>query len=191
MQLPLCLRKKQTTARRSKAFSKGCKQSGKLESKPPSAAILVASCHHSRYQDYRETMTCLEKHDFVMQPECKEVVSAWNPSFCQSASLESMFGEMSDAVKRAGRADAGSLPNLHAVGVRSLLRRVCKHEGSPKALELSKDDWVGPQAAGVKPKVFSPTSAPTCFVPASLTFAFSDCVLPKSNRNPLSFSPLT
>lgn len=135
-----------------------------MESRPASAVILTASCHHTRYQHYREVMSCLEKHDYVMTAECKLLLSAWNPSFCQSASLESMFGEMSDAVKRAGRADCGSLPNLHAVGVRSLFRRVCKHDGSPKALELQKDDWVGPQAAGVKPKVFSPTSAPTCFV---------------------------
>ncbi|OLQ00711.1 hypothetical protein AK812_SmicGene16606 [Symbiodinium microadriaticum] len=110
-----------------------------MESKPASAVILAASCHHTRYQHYRELMSCLEKHEFVMTTECKQVASAWNPSFCQSASLESMFGEMSDAVKRAGRSDCGSLPNLHAVGVRSLFRRVCKHDGSPQALELQKE----------------------------------------------------
>lgn len=159
-----------------------------MESKQASALVLAASCYHTRYQHYRETMGCLEMHNFKMTPESKEMVSAWNPSFCQSAALESMFGEMTHAVKQAGRADCGSLPNLHAVSVRSLFRRVCKQEGSPKALELSKDDWVGPQAAGIKPKVFSPTSAPTCFVPASIKHVFSDCFLAKSNRKTLSFS---
>ncbi|CAE7658675.1 unnamed protein product [Symbiodinium sp. CCMP2592] len=134
----------------------------KMESKQASAEVLSTSCYHTRYQHYRETMGCLEMQNYKMTTESKEMVSAWNPAFCQSASLESMFGEMTHAVKQAGRADCGSLPNLHAVSVRSLFRRVCKKEGSPSALELSKDDWVGPQAAGIKPKVFSPTSAPTC-----------------------------
>ncbi|CAE7212877.1 unnamed protein product [Symbiodinium sp. CCMP2592] len=132
----------------------------KMESKQASAEVLSTSCYHTRYQHYRETMGCLEMQNYKMTTESKEMVSA--PAFCQSASLESMFGEMTHAVKQAGRADCGSLPNLHAVSVRSLFRRVCKKEGSPSALELSKDDWVGPQAAGIKPKVFSPTSAPTC-----------------------------
>eukprot|EP00439_Symbiodinium_sp_Y106_P034447 s5537_g4.t1 len=156
-----------------------------MESKQASALVLATSCYHTRYQHYRETMGCLEMHNFKMTPESKEMVSAWNPSFCQSAALESMFGEMTHAVKQAGRADCGSLPNLHAVSVRSLFRRVCKQEGSPKALELSKDDWVGPQAAGIKPKVFSPTSAPTCFVPAAIKHAVRLKELPYKFAGPL------
>ncbi|CAE7198608.1 unnamed protein product [Symbiodinium sp. CCMP2592] len=159
-----------------------------MESKQASADVLATSCYHTRYQHYRETMGCLEMHDYKMTTESEEMISAWNPAFCQSASLESMFGEMTHAVKQAGRADCGSLPNLHAVSVRSLYRRVCKKEGSPNALELSKDDWVGPQAAGIKPKVFSPTSAPTCFLPASIKHVFGDCVIATSRHIVFQFS---
>ncbi|CAE7218603.1 unnamed protein product [Symbiodinium sp. CCMP2592] len=110
-----------------------------MEAKPASAVILTASCHHTRYQHYREIMTCLEKHEFRMTAECKDMVSAWNPAFCQSASLESMFGDMSDAVKRSGRSDCGGLASLHAVGVRSLMHRVCRKPESPKPVELVKE----------------------------------------------------
>ncbi|CAE7775215.1 unnamed protein product [Symbiodinium sp. CCMP2456] len=111
-----------------------------MESKAASAATLAANCHHTRYQHYREVMACMEKNQYRMTTESKDMVSAWSPDFCQSASLESMFGDMSDAVKRAGRADCGGLASLHAVGVRCLKHRVCGDSSeSPKPVQLGKE----------------------------------------------------
>ena len=133
-----------------------------MESTAASAVTLAASCHHTRYQHYREVMTCMEKNNYRMTTESKNIVSAWNPDYCQSASLESMFGDMSDAVKRAGRADCGGLASLHAVGVRCLKHRVCGNSESPKPVQLEKEDWLGVEAPGIKPKIWCPSSAPTC-----------------------------
>ncbi|CAE7800271.1 unnamed protein product [Symbiodinium sp. CCMP2592] len=136
-----------------------------LEGTASGAALLKANCFHCTFQCFREMMGAFEKCDwnFSDSSEAAALTGAWFPSFCQSASLESIFGDLSDACKRSGRNDCGSLPNLQCVAVRSLQNRLCLKDGAPGQVEVQSEDWEGNQAYGMKPKVFNPASAPPCF----------------------------
>ena len=134
-----------------------------LEGTASGAAFLKANCFHCTFQCFRETMSAYEKSNWKLSAEATGITAAWFPSFCQSASLESVFGDLSDACKRSGRNDCGSLPNLQCVAVRSLQNRLCSKDGAPEQVKLESADWEGNQAYGVKPKIFNPASAPACF----------------------------
>eukprot|EP00439_Symbiodinium_sp_Y106_P039691 s340_g4.t2 len=134
-----------------------------LEGTASGAALLKANCFHCTFQCFRETMSAYEKSNWKLSAEATGITAAWFPSFCQSASLESVFGDLSDACKRSGRNDCGSLPNLQCVAVRSLQNRLCSKDGAPEQVKLESADWEGNQAYGVKPKIFNPASAPACF----------------------------
>ena len=133
-----------------------------LEGSPAGAMLLRQHCSFCSFQQYREVMTVYEKNDWKVTPETTALTAAWFPQMAWSASLESIFGDLQDATKRAGRSDCGSLPNLFAVGVRSLQNRLCVQEGSTSPVKLEAGDWTGTQALGVKPKAFNPASAPAC-----------------------------
>ena len=133
-----------------------------LESVPSGSAVLKANCNYSSFQCYRELLAGLEKSKWVLTDECRALVASWFPAYCWSAGIESVFADMQDACKRSSRSDCGSLPNLHAVGVRCLQNRLCVPEEAPDHLQLEPDDWLGPQSLGVKSKAFSPSSAPAC-----------------------------
>ncbi|CAE6970138.1 unnamed protein product, partial [Symbiodinium sp. KB8] len=112
-----------------------------LEDTPLGASLLRQHCSFCSFQQYREVMTMYEKNAWKMTAETAALTASWFPPTAWSASLESIFGDLQDAVKRSGRSDCGSLPNLFAVGVK-----------------LQADDWAGTQALGVKPKAFNPAS---------------------------------
>ncbi|CAE7765448.1 unnamed protein product [Symbiodinium sp. CCMP2456] len=114
-----------------------------LESVPSGAAVLKANCNYCSFQSYRELMTGLEKSKWVFTDECRALVAAWFPAYCWSAGIESVFADMQDACKRSNRSDCGSLPNLHAVGVRCLQNRLCVPGEAPDHLQLEPDDWLG------------------------------------------------
>ena len=134
-----------------------------LEGSASGAALLRANCLHCTFQCFRETMGAYEKSNWKLEAEANGITAAWFPSFCQSASLESVFGDLSDACKRSGRNDCGSLPNLQCVAVRSLQNRLGTADGAPDQVQLKSSDWEGNQAYAVKPKIFNPVSAPACF----------------------------
>ncbi|CAE7802321.1 unnamed protein product [Symbiodinium sp. CCMP2592] len=133
-----------------------------LEETPAGANLLRQNCSFCSFQQYRELMTVHEKSGWKMTRETAALTAAWFPPTAWSASLESVFGDLQDATKRSGRSDCGSLPNLFAVGVRSLQNRLCVQDGSTGQVKLRADDWTGTQALGVKPKAFNPASAPAC-----------------------------
>ncbi|CAE7411251.1 unnamed protein product [Symbiodinium necroappetens] len=134
----------------------------RLESSAASACELQEHCRHVSYQCYRELMAVWEKHSWKVHPEALSLTRAWYPELAWSSNIESLFKEMTSAVKRSGQSDVGSLPNLMAVAIRGLHRRLCISEDAPQALKLEKDDWSGAQTPALKPKIFNPTSAPVC-----------------------------
>ncbi|CAE7454819.1 unnamed protein product [Symbiodinium sp. CCMP2592] len=119
-----------------------------LEETPAGANLLRQNCSFCSFQQYRELMTVHEKSGWKMTRETAALTAAWFPPTAWSASLESVFGDLQDATKRSGRSDCGSLPNLFAVGVRSLQNRLCVQDGSTGQVKLRADDWTGTQALG-------------------------------------------
>ena len=87
---------------------------------------------------------------------------SWFPEVAWSSNVESLFSEMSAAVKKSGQSDLGSVANLMSVGIRGLTRRICIQEDAPQSLKLDKDDWSGQQVSGLKSKIFTPSSSPAC-----------------------------
>ncbi|OLQ00981.1 hypothetical protein AK812_SmicGene16301 [Symbiodinium microadriaticum] len=98
-----------------------------LEGSASGAALLRANCLHCTFQCFRETMGAYEKSNWKLEAEANGITAAWFPSFCQSASLESVFGDLSDACKRSlqnrlGTADGapdqvqGKNPEVAAAG---------------------------------------------------------------------------
>ena len=134
----------------------------RLEGNPASACELHENCRYVSYHCFRELMAVWEKHAWTVHPEALSLTLAWYPEFAWSSNIESLFKEMTTAVKRSGQSDVGSLPNLMAVAIRGLHRRLCIGDESPQALTLEKEDWSGPQVSALKPKIFNPTSAPPC-----------------------------
>lgn len=136
----------------------------RLEAKQATACELHEICRYVRYQSYRELMTVWEKHEWKLHSEALSLTLAWMPEVAWSSNIESLFKEMTSAVRRSGQSDVGSLPNLMAVAIRGLHRRLCIGDSSPEALKLSKEDWAGAQVPALKTKIFNPASAPTCYL---------------------------
>ncbi|CAE7564021.1 unnamed protein product, partial [Symbiodinium necroappetens] len=134
----------------------------RLESSQVTASDLHDNCRYVCFQSYRELMSVWEKHQWKLHPEALSLTLAWMPEVAWSSNIESLFKEMTSAVRRSGSADVGSLPNLMAVAIRGLHRRLCVGDSTPEPLKLSKEDWAGAQIPALKAKIFSPTSAPTC-----------------------------
>ncbi|CAE7572183.1 unnamed protein product [Symbiodinium sp. CCMP2456] len=118
-----------------------------LEDTPLGASLLRQHCSFCSFQHYREVMTVYEKSGWKMTSETTALTASWFPPMAWSASLESVFGDLQDAVKRSGRSDCGSLPNLFAVGVRSLQNRLGAQDGSAAQVKLQAADWVGKNVA--------------------------------------------
>ncbi|CAE7583807.1 unnamed protein product [Symbiodinium sp. CCMP2592] len=129
----------------------------RLEKSSATAAELHEHCRHVCYQCYRELMAAWEKHGWKEHPDCLSLTLSWYPEIAWSANIESLFKEMTTAVKRSGQSDVGSLSNLMAVAIRGLHRRLCIGDDTAAPLSLVKEDWCGPQAPALKPKIFNPT----------------------------------
>ncbi|CAE7835788.1 unnamed protein product [Symbiodinium necroappetens] len=133
-----------------------------LEAHPASAAELQQHCGFTVFQNYREVMTVCEKHGWKEHDEVASIMRCWFPEVAWSSNVESLFSEMSAAVKKSGQSDLGSVANLMSVGIRGLTRRICIQEDAPQSLKLDKDDWSGQQVSGLKSKIFTPSSSPAC-----------------------------
>ncbi|CAE7608505.1 unnamed protein product [Symbiodinium microadriaticum] len=133
-----------------------------LEAHPASAAELQQHCGFTLFQNYREVMTVCEKHGWKEHDEVASIMRSWFPEVAWSSNVESLFSEMSAAVKKSGQSDLGSVANLMSVGIRGLTRRICIQEDAPQSLKLDKDDWSGQQVSGLKSKIFTPSSSPAC-----------------------------
>ena len=125
--------------------------------------LLHSKCLFVRYQQTREIFTSLEQNNFMLNEDTRSIIGAWFPAIQSSANLESIFGDMSDAISRSGRSDCGSLANLMAVGIRAVSRRFDQDDcGRPVALEAS--DWASKEVPGLKAKLWCPSSAPPCIL---------------------------
>ena len=134
-----------------------------MEAKASSRDLLHGRCRWVTYQAVREPLAALEKHQFTMSEEIHHIIKAWNPSIQSSANLESVFGDMQSAVRRSGRSDCGSLPNLMSVGIRGLENRMADNPNAGDPLKLEPADWQGKEANALKSKLWLPSSAPACF----------------------------
>ncbi|CAE7392444.1 unnamed protein product, partial [Symbiodinium microadriaticum] len=129
----------------------------RLEKSPATAAELHEHCRYVSYQCFREVMAGWERHQWKEHPEALSLTLSWFPEVAWSSNIESLFKEMTAAVKRSGQSDVGSLPNLMAVAIRGLHRRLCIGEDTPTPLSLEKGDWCGAQVPALRPKIFNPT----------------------------------
>ena len=108
-----------------------------MEQTMETAQLLHSHCRHVRNQNFRELMGILEKHNYTYTAEVERTVMAWHPRLQSSSNLETLFSDMESAIRRSGRADAGSISNLMAVAIRGLGHRTKDTEeaGIPLTLE--------------------------------------------------------
>ena len=145
-----------------------------MESDARTYALLKSRCRFTDFQNFREIHTMLEQCHYKVTPKVRSLIEAWHPPFGWSANLESVFGEIQAALKKANRSEGASMQAMMSVAVRSLHRRVCTEETSPTPLCLSCDDYVGKQTAGLKAKMWCPEACSPCFLLASLNVTVFD-----------------
>ena len=147
-----------------------------MESGARTHALLKSRCRFTDFQNFREIHTMLQQCQYKLTPKARSLIEAWHPPFGWSANLESVFGEIQAALKKANRSEGASMQAMMSVAVRSLDRRVCTDETSPTPLCLSSDDYLGKQTAGLKAKLWSPEACSPCFLIASLpVIVFGSC----------------
>ena len=133
-----------------------------LESRPESSEMLHNRCRFVLWQQFREVMTCLERYGWQMRDPVRKLIAAWAPEMQSSANLEGIFGDLQSAIRRAGKSDCGSLCNLLSVAIRSLQNRLGNDPSTPEPVVLTPQDFDGAEVAALKPKIWSPSSAPPC-----------------------------
>ena len=103
-------------------------------------------------------MGALVKNRFVLTSEVKNTVDAWYPKWCQSSTLENIFREVEQAVKKAGPLQ-DSMSNMECVAVRALERRILSADNTPETVELSEADWAGKTTRGLKASLWNPAAS--------------------------------
>ena len=116
-------------------------------------------CRYILYQQYRELMGVLAKHSWKMHEEVFSVLKSWFQPMASSSNIEQIFGELSWAIKKSGKSDLGSMPNMMAVAIRSLARRLCEGPECATPIQLESCDFEGREAQALKAKLWSPASA--------------------------------
>ena len=130
-----------------------------MEQETQTAELLHSHCRHVRNQNFRELMGILEKHNYTYTAEVERTIMAWHPRLQSSSNLETLFSDMESAIRRSGRADAGSISNSMAVAIRGLGHRTKDTEGAGVPLTLESVDFEGPEVQALKPKIWTPASA--------------------------------
>ena len=133
-----------------------------MEKDTQSAELLHTHCRYVLNQSFRELMGILEKHAYKWTQQVEETIMAWYPRLQSSANLESLFSDMESAIRRSGRSDAGSLSNLMAVAIRGLGHRMQNDSACGVPVVLANEDFQGPEVQALKPKIWTPASAPPC-----------------------------
>ena len=131
----------------------------KMERTEYGRQCLNKHCGYVQYQSYREVMTVLEKHSWRLHEEAAKILAAWNPKMNGSSNIEQLLGEMSYALKKAGKPDCGSLSALMSVAVRGLTRRICSGDNVPSPIALQDADWAGKDTQALKSKIWTPAAA--------------------------------
>ena len=134
-----------------------------LEASAPTKVWLHQACLYVSWQSYRELMVTFERSNWTMSSDIAAAVGAWYPAWTQSANIESMFREMECSLRKSG-CGKDSLPNLGAVAIRALERRVCSgDEDCPRTIKLNDSDWSCKMVRGLKNRMFNPAAFSPCF----------------------------
>ena len=134
----------------------------KMEKRLETKQLLHSRCLYVGYQQTREVLSCAAKGNYKMTPELWSLLHAWHPQTQGSANLESIFGDLSSAIKRSGRSDCGSLANMMAVAIRGLHHRFSSDPEAGDPIHLESSDWEGREIPGLKAKIWCPSSAAPC-----------------------------
>ena len=133
----------------------------RLEGNPASACELHENCRYVSYHCFRELMAVWEKHAWTVHPEALSLTLAWYPEFAWSSNIESLFKEMTTAVKRSGQSDVGSLPNLMAVAIRGLHRRFVHRRREPAGFDTREGGLVWTPSFGTQAEDLQSYVSPT------------------------------
>ncbi|CAE7477642.1 unnamed protein product [Symbiodinium sp. CCMP2592] len=106
-----------------------------LRSSPSKAAALISPQSDENSEQTKKLVLSQMKSEW-------ELVLRLEGNPASACELHEHCREMTAAVKRSGQSDVGSLPNLMAVAIRGLHRRLCIGDDSPQALSLEKEDWM-------------------------------------------------
>ena len=129
-----------------------------MESQEDSSNLLQKMTPQCRWQSYRETLTCLEMADWQVTDRVRGILQAYLPKINGSANVEDSFNSMEDCVRRSGKSDSGSLPNMQAVHMRATKKNMCGQRNQGQSIELHAGDFEGAEVRGIRPKLFSPSS---------------------------------
>ena len=95
----------------------------------------------------------LEQAEYSVTEHVKLFLSSWYLRVGWNANVEDVFAQLQDVLKRRSKPDCGSLPNLQAVTIRSVMKKPVDVDNaklpSPDAIGAA-DDWEGRAARGVK-----------------------------------------
>ena len=160
----------------------------KMEMQLETKQLLHTRCLWVGYQQTREVLSCAAKNNYRMTPEMKSLLHAWHPQTQGSANLETIFADLSSAIKISGRSDCGSLANMMAVCIRGLHHRFTPDHEAAEPIQLESSDWEGREIPGLKAKIWCPSSAAPC----SLTHYLPVDIPPEPsiNMHPQSKNPL-
>ena len=131
----------------------------KLEKTSGTNSLIATQCPHTTWQPYREVMTMTESQGFRLTEQLKLFLASYFPPVQSSSNIEDVFNEVQDSVKRSGKADNGSLSNMCAVAIRSVLRKI-QGSSALKGSNLQSEDWEGNSVRAIKANVFQPQSCP-------------------------------
>ena len=115
----------------------------KMETQLETKLLLHSKCLYVGYQQTREVLSSLAQSNYNLTPSVRSLLLAWHPQIQSSANLESIFGDLSSAIKRTGRSETASLPNMMAVGVRALHHRFQSEDEAGEPIHLDSGDWEG------------------------------------------------
>ena len=134
-----------------------------FESQKEEADVIHGLCPYTKHQCYRDLATALElssinSGDSSFEDDLVALVKCYFPAFASSANVEQLFQQMQDACNRSCKPDNGSMANLMSVSVRAMHRRLCV-DPDVEPVQLDASDWEGRATRGLKPKLWTPSSA--------------------------------
>ena len=129
-----------------------------LEAKEDTHRMLKASCAHTRFFCFRETMTLMEEEGWELNQRTRALLSSWHPGLSMSANVEQIFNRMEDSAKRASKNAGSSLPNLQCLAIRSVNHQIARGEKGCRPVNLSTEDFEGKQIRNIRASVWRPES---------------------------------
>ena len=135
----------------------------KLERTQATQTLIANHCPFVSWQPYRETMSMCELHNFTLCPELRLFLASYHPPMQSSSNIEDIFAELQDAVRRSNKSSSGSLPNMCAVAIRAVHKKIESSSENVKGSELRAEDWEGNAVRALKTSIFQPQSCPSSY----------------------------